>query len=95
MSSMLRDAELRARMRTPSVVFVLLIVLLGGVSAVGVLAPRWWPLEFSLAASMVVLILVFSMEMMKHQPMVRFFSLVGFFWVAILFGLTMVDYLTR
>ncbi len=92
---MLRDADFRARMRTPAIVFVVLIVLLGGVSAVGVLEPRWWPLEFSLAASMVVMVLVFSMEMMKHQPIVRLFSLVGFFWVGILFAMTMTDYLTR
>jgi cytochrome c oxidase subunit 4 len=35
------------------------------------------------------------MEMRRHQPIVRLFSVLGFFWVGILFSLIMVDYLTR
>lgn len=89
------NGELRARLRTPALVWVALLLLLGLLSAVGLFAPGWWVIEFACLAVMVSLVLVFSMEMTRHQPIVRLFSVLGFFWVAILFGMTMIDYLTR
>jgi hypothetical protein len=38
---------------------------------------------------------VFSMELARHKPIVRLFSFLGFFWASILFGMIMIDYLTR
>ncbi len=89
------DEELRAQLRTPALIWVALMALLCVISAVGVLAPRWWELELACMGLMVGIVIIFSMEMLRHQPIVRLFSVLGFFWVAILFGLTMLDYLTR
>lgn len=91
------DESLRERMRTPALVWLALMLLLSAISAIGVFAPHghWWVLEVACLATMVALVIVFSMEMLRHQPIVRLFSFLGFFWVAILFGMTMIDYLTR
>ena len=44
---------------------------------------------------MVATVLLFSMEVRKEPPLTRVFSLLGFCWVAVLFGMTLIDYLTR
>jgi len=44
---------------------------------------------------MVALILLVSMEVLKEPPLVKLFSVLGFFWVAILVGMTLTDYLAR
>ena len=67
---------------------------------------RWWrPIlvvltsaVFYLAllmAVMVALILLVSMEVIHEPPLIRLFSGLGFFWVAILVGMTLTDYLAR
>ncbi len=90
-------ASLREPLRTPAIVFAGLLLLLCGISAIGVITPygHWWIAEAVMAVMMVSIVIVFSMEMFRHQPIVRLFSLLGFFWVGILFSMTMVDYLTR
>ncbi len=81
----------------PALVWIALMALLGAISAIGALVPRghWWVAELACAGAMVAIVVLFSMEMWRHAPIVRLFSVLGFFWVAILFGLTMVDYATR
>ena len=44
---------------------------------------------------MVAIVILFAMEALKDPPITRLFAAIGFFWVAILFALTMVDYATR
>ncbi len=44
---------------------------------------------------MVVTILLFSMEVRHEPPLVKLFAGIGFFWVGILFTMTLVDYLSR
>jgi cytochrome c oxidase subunit IV len=89
--------ELRKRMRTPALTWLALMVLLGVISAIGAITPydHWWVAEVLCMGTMIVLVVLFSMEMWRHQPIVRLFSVLGFFWVSILFGMIMVDYLTR
>jgi cytochrome c oxidase subunit 4 len=89
--------ELGERLRVPALVWLALMVLLAVITAIGALAPagHWWIAEFFCMVVMVSLIVVVSMEMLRHQPIVRLFSVLGFFWVSILFGMIMVDYLTR
>jgi caa(3)-type oxidase subunit IV len=89
--------ELRDRLRTPAIVWLSLVVLLGIISAIGVVAPHgsWWIIEAVCLAIMISLVIVFSMELARHKPIVRLFSFLGFFWASILFGMIMIDYLTR
>ena len=44
---------------------------------------------------MVLVVLIFSMELIHEPPLMRLFSAISFFWVAILFSMTLLDYLTR
>ncbi len=87
----------REKLRTPMVVLGVLLLLLGTETLIGATHTTGfaWCFEFACALTMVALVLVFSMEMFRHQPIVRLFSGLGFFWVGILFSLIMVDYLTR
>ncbi|WP_238297291.1 oxidase, partial [Methylobacterium soli] len=54
-----------------------------------------WALELAVVAVMVAVILLFSMEIRHEPPLVRLFAGLGFFWVAILVGMTLTDYLGR
>ena len=47
------------------------------------------------AAAMVATVIIVAMEAHKDPPIIRLFSAIGFFWVAVLFALTMLDYATR
>lgn len=84
-------------MRTPTYSFVALLVLLGLIVAMGAFLPvRWsWAIEAGAATAMVLTVLLFSMEVLKEAPLMRVFAGLGFCWVAVLFGITLVDYLTR
>ena len=44
---------------------------------------------------MVLTVLLFTMEVRDEASLLRFFSGIGFVWVATLFMMTMLDYLTR
>ena len=85
------------RMRVPVFAFVALLVFLAAIIAFGQLMPSplasW--LELGLTVCMAITVLLFSMEVREEAPLMRFFSVLGFAWVAILFGMTLVDYWTR
>ena len=51
--------------------------------------------EAAVAAAMVGTVLVVSMELPQEPPIIRFFALIGFCWVAIMFTMTLADYLGR
>ena len=84
-------------MRMPAYTFVALLVLLGGEVLLGAILPfpGAWILEACIAVSMVVTVLLFSMEVLEEPPLMRVFAGLGFFWVAVLMGITVIDYLTR
>jgi cytochrome c oxidase subunit IV len=84
-------------MRVPTITFVTLMVLLGGIVLLGATLPfpSAWILEAALAAAMVVVVLLFSMELLREPPLMRVLAAVGFVWVTILMGITVIDYLTR
>ena len=51
--------------------------------------------EAVVVVCMVLLVLLVSMEVLEEPPLVRLFAGLGFFWVGILFTMTLVDYLSR
>ena len=83
--------------RTYYVIFAALIVLL--IATVLVAEVDAGPLNFPLAAAIatikVVLILLFFMHVRYSTPLIWLVAGAGFLWLAILFGLTFADYLTR
>ena len=54
-----------------------------------------WILETVVLATMVVVVLLLSMEVIKEPPLIRLYAVLGFCWVSILFTMTLIDYLTR
>ena len=88
---------LRRRLRTPVLTFLALLALLAANVALGATLPfaHVWIVELAVTAVMVALILLVSMEVIHEPPLVRLFSGLGFFWVAILVGMTLTDYLGR
>ena len=52
-------------------------------------------MEALVVVCMVLVVLLVSMEVLEEPPLVRLFAGLGFFWVTILFGMTLVDYLSR
>ena len=96
----LSDEDRRAlwgHMRVPVFAFVALMALLAAIVLLGALAPgtvtSW--IVVGLTLCMAVTVLLFSMEVRDDAPITRFYAAIGFFWVAILFGMTMLDYLSR
>ena len=89
--------EIWARMRVPLVTFVALMVFLAINLAVGWLHPieHAWIIEAPIMVLMIVVVLFYSMEVSHDPPLIRFFSVLGFCWVAILFTMTLIDYSTR
>ena len=85
------------RMRVPVFTFAALMVFLAINLAVGWLHPieNAWIVEAPIMALMIVIVLLFSMEVIHDPPLVRFFSVRGFCWVAILFTMTLIAYSTR
>ncbi len=96
----LTDAQRRdllKRMDLPVRCFVGLLLLLATNVMFGVWRPfaEVWILEILVLLAMIVIVLLFSMEIVKEPPLIRLYSVLGFCWVAILFGMTLIDYLTR
>ncbi len=88
--------ELRQRLRMPFIVMLALWGLLLLNSLLGVFIHNGiWVVEVPVAALMVAVVILFSMEAVKEPPLIWLFSSIGFLWVAILFALTMIDYATR
>ena len=90
-------ALLRSKLRTPALTLAMLLLLLG----VDVLMGQWlpfrqtWMIEAAATTLMVGIVLIVSMELGSEPPIIRFFAVIGFFWVAILFAMTLLDYLSR
>jgi len=84
-------------MRAPALSFVALMLLLGVNVILGALHPfagRAYAEAF-VVICMVATVLLVSMEIPREPPLIRLFSMLGFFWLLILFGMTLVDYLSR
>ncbi|MGU3537177.1 oxidase [Methylobacterium sp. A54F] len=90
-------ALLRQRLRTPFMTFAALLALLGVNVALGATLPfaNVWIVELLVVTVMVAIILLVSMEVRHEPPLVRLFAVLGFFWVAIMIGMTLTDYLAR
>jgi len=86
-----------SKMRTPVIVLVALLLMLGTMVLLGAWLPfrQVWIIEAVITLLMVGTVLIVSMELGSEPPIIRFFAVVGFFWVAILFGMTLLDYFTR
>ncbi|GAN76728.1 hypothetical protein [Acidisphaera rubrifaciens] len=84
-------------MRVAVAAFAALLVGLGAIVVLGVVAPSSASsvIMLVLLAAMVATVLLFSMEVPQEPPLTRFFSGLGFAWVAILVGMTLLDYFTR
>ncbi len=89
--------RIRDAMRVPFFAFAALLVLLAAIVLLGTLMPGRTAsfLEAGLTMCMIGTVLLFSMEVLHEPPALRMFSAVGFFWVAILFSITLIDYMTR
>lgn len=85
------------RMRVPAFAFVALMFFLVAIVALGAVMPGRTAtfIEIGLTVCMIVTVLLFSMEVRHEAPLMRFFSLMGFAWVCILFGMILLDYLSR
>ena len=74
-----------------------LLALLGVNVVLGIffITGHAWIVEVLIATTMVATVIIVAMEAHKEPPLIRLFAGLGFFWVAILFALTMMDYATR
>ena len=101
MSGRMPDAEetreIWAHMRVPMFTFVALLCLLAGIVLLGALVPSRTAsfIEAGLTVCMVLTVLLFSMEIREESSLTRFYAVLGFFWLAILITMTMIDYVTR
>ena len=88
---------LRRRMRVPTLAFAALLTGLAGIVLIGALGQSHLGsiFEFAIMVCMVLTVLLFSMEVTEEPPLLRFFAALGFVWVAALFTMTLIDYLTR
>ena len=94
------DAQKREfvrRMDIPLRVFGGLILSLGTMVLFGATTPAsWiWMLEIAVLLVMVVVTMLYSMEVKDDLPLMRMWAVVGFAWLCILFGMVLIDYLTR
>ena len=94
------DAQKREfvhRMDIPLRVFIGLILSLGTMVLLGATTPApWiWTVEVAVLLVMVVVTMLYAMEVKDDLPLMRMWSVVGFAWLCILFGMVLIDYLTR
>jgi cytochrome c oxidase subunit 4 len=89
--------ELKRHLRTPFLTMLALLSLLGINVVLGIffISGSMWIVEVVIAMTMVAMVVVVAMEAHKEPPLIQLFAGLGFFWVAILFTLTMIDYATR
>ena len=89
--------ELLRRMGLPLRVFAGLMLSLGTLVLLGATTPfpTVWTVELAGLLVMVASVLLFSMEILREPPLIRLYSVLGFCWLCILFGMTLIDYLTR
>jgi cytochrome c oxidase subunit 4 len=78
-------------------VFIALLVLLA--ITVGAAEINFGSFNFAIAAAIAtvkaVLIMLYFMHVRYSQPLTWLVACAGFFWLAILFSITMADYMTR
>jgi cytochrome c oxidase subunit 4 len=77
--------------------YAALILLLAMTAGATALPTGWWstPVGLAVAIAKASLIFIFFMRLRSQGPLVRIFALVGFFFLAIMFVLTLADYFTR
>jgi cytochrome c oxidase subunit 4 len=78
-------------------VFVALMILLAITVGLAELELGGWnlPAAAAVASIKAVLIVLFFMHVRYSNPLVWLLAAAGFVWLALLFGLTLCDYLTR
>jgi cytochrome c oxidase subunit 4 len=83
--------------RTYFFVYLALLVLLGATIGAATLdiGPLNWVIAVSIASVKAILVLLFFMHLRASSSLIRIFAIAGFFWLMILVGLTLTDYLTR
>lgn len=84
-------------MRVPIFSALALLGFLAAIVLLGVLVPSRTAsfIEAGLTLCMALTVLLFSMEVREVAPITRLYAGLGFCWLAILIGMTMVDYWTR
>ena len=89
--------DVKARMKVPTISFTVLMALLAINVLLGATIPfeKVWILETVVLVTMVVVVLLLSMEVIHEPPLIRLYAVLGFCWVSILFTMTLIDYLTR
>ena len=92
-----RAGDLRRAMRGPLLTSGALLLCLGVNLALGWWQPfaYAWAAELAIMAAMIAGVLLFSMEVIEHPALIKLFSVLGFCWVAILFTMTLIDYVGR
>jgi cytochrome c oxidase subunit 4 len=78
-------------------VYLVLLALLGLTAAAARFAPGSWstPVSLGFATAKAALIFIWFMRLREQPGLVRLFALAGFFWLAILLGLTCTEVFTR
>jgi len=83
--------------RTYTIVFAALLVLVAATVIIGHLPLGQWapPVAMSIALAKAALIALYFMHVRYEIALVRFFAMLGVFWLAMLLMLLSSDYLTR
>jgi cytochrome c oxidase subunit IV len=78
-------------------IWLLLLALVGLTLVLGeVPLGRWnFPIAFAIAMTKAVLIVLFFMHLFYSPGLIKIVACAGFFWFAIMLGLTFADYLSR
>ena len=89
--------EFARRLRVPVLTFLALLALLAVNVTLGATLPfaHVWALELLVVTVMAATIILVSMEVLHEPPLVKLFAGIGFFWVTILFAMTLTDYAAR
>ena len=89
--------EIWRHMRVPVFAAAALLAFLAGIILLGALMPSSVAsyLEAGLTLCMMVTVLLFTMEVREDQPVLQLWAVVGFCWLTILLGMTMIDFITR
>lgn len=83
--------------RTYIFVYVALLLLLGATIGAAYIDLGVWNsvVAVTIAVVKAVLVILFFMHVKYSGDLIRLYVLAGFFWLALLVGLTLADYLTR
>ncbi len=86
------------KMRVPVFTFIALLGFLAAIILLGELAPAARITRFLIAGivlCMILTVLFFAMDVRLEGALMRFYAFLGFCWLTILLGMTMLDYWTR